>query len=302
LASIATPANDRASLEAFRRDVLEASLRKLVLVDFWATWCGPCKTFTPLIERVVAGYGGRVGLVKVDVDRERLLAQQLRIQSVPTVYAFLGGQPVDAFTGALSERELKAFIDRLLAGMPNAADEADLAADIEAGLAEGEALLRDGAVAEAVELGRALAAAAPHRADTAAFLARALLASGDADAAEAALAALPADVQREAAVGQARAAIALAREAGPAGDLAALRAAAQANPEDMDAAFALAGALIAAGDRDAAADTLLDMIRRDRNWKEGAARERLLKLFEAAGLADPWTAAQRRRLSAILFA
>ncbi|MFN3287110.1 MAG: tetratricopeptide repeat protein [Sphingomonadaceae bacterium] len=302
MASIATPANDRASIEAFRRDVLEASLTRLVLVDFWATWCGPCKTLTPLLERVVASYGPRVSLVKVDVDKERLLAQQFRIQSVPTVYAFLGGQPVDAFAGALPERELRAFIDRLLSGAPAGQDGSDLAADIEAALAEGEALLREGAAAQAVELARAVSEAAPGRPDVTAFLARALLAAGDADAAEAALAALPAEAQRDAAVGQARAAIALAREAGPAGDLAQLRAAHAANPEDMETAFALAGAQIAAGDRDGAADTLLDMIRRDRGWKDGAARERLLKLFESVGLADPWTVAQRRRLSAILFA
>lgn len=301
MASIATPASDRASIEAFRRNVIEASLTRLVLVDFWASWCGPCKTLTPLLERVVASYGPRVSLVKVDVDQEQLLAQQFRIQSVPTVYAFLGGQPVDAFAGALSERELKAFIDRLLAGAPQEAG-ADAAADLEAAMADTEALLAQGRAGEAAELARALAEAVPGRADVAALLARALVSGGDVDGAEAALDALPADARRDAAVAQARAAIALARETGAGGDLARLRAAAAAAPEDMDAAFALAGALIAAGERDAAADTLLAMIERDRDWNDGAARDRLLKLFEAVGLADPWTAAQRRRLSAILFA
>ncbi len=299
MASIATAATERSSLEGFRRDVIEASMSALVLVDFWATWCGPCKTFTPIIERVVAGYAPRVALVKIDIDRNPTIAGQLRVQSVPTVYAFLAGQPVDAFAGAVGERELKAFIDRLLAAAPPVPGEVeDIGPLVEAALAA----LDEGAVAEALEMLRELSTEAPERADVAAGLARGLTMSGDAEGALAALDALPEAAKKDAAVGQARAAATLALSAGPVGDLAAARAAVAARPDDPDAAFALANALIAGGERDAASDALLGMIARDREWNEAAAKARLLQLFEAVGLADPWVVGQRRRLSAIMFA
>ena len=275
-------------------------MTRLVLVDFWAPWCGPCKTFTPTIERVVAEYATRVALVKIDIDKSQTIAAQLRVQSVPTVYAFLGGQPVDAFAGAVGEKELKAFIDRLLAAAPPAAgaEVEDLGPLVEAGLAA----LDEGATVEALEIFQALTVEAPERADVGAGLARALSASGDPEGALAALDALPEAARKDAVVQQARAAAELARAAGPPSDLDAARTAAATAPDDADAQFALANALIAAGERDAAADTLLAMIRRDRDWNEAAAKTRLLQLFEATGLADPWSVAQRRRLAAILFA
>lgn len=299
MASLATASTERASLDAFRRDVIDASMRALVLVDFWAPWCGPCKTFTPTIERVVATYAPRVVLVKIDIDQNPMIAAQLRVQSVPTVFAFLAGQPADAFAGAVGERELKAFIDRLLAAAPPADGEPaeDVAALVEAGLAA----LADGAGTDALAMFRELALDYPERADVAAGFARALIADGDADAALAALDALPEAARKDAIVAQARAAIELARVAVPVGDLDRVRAEAKTRPDDPEVAFALADALIAAHANDEAADTLLAMIERDAAWNAGAARARLLTLFEAVGIADPWVAKQRRRLAAILF-
>ena len=301
MASLATAATEKASIDAFRRDVVEASATKLVLVDFWAEWCGPCKTLTPALERVVAKDPERLALVKIDVDKNQALASQFRIQSIPTVYAFLNGQPVDGFQGALSERELQAFVDRLLAAVPAAANpDAEAAAEIEA-LAEAAAqALAEGANAEAAEMYGALVQELPDRHDLAAGLARALLALGETAAAEAALAAVPGD-SKEAGVAQARAALALAKDTGPVGDLAPFQARLAADPDDHEARFELANGLLAAGDRDGAADELLDLVRRDREWNDGAAKARLLKLFEATGLGDAWTVATRRRLSTLLF-
>ena len=301
MASLATPASEKASIEAFRKDVVEASLTRLVLVDFWADWCGPCKTLTPILERVVAALAPRVALVKIDVDKNPTLASQFRVQSLPTVYAFLQGQPVDGFQGALGEREVKAFVERLLAAVPPASAEADAAAEIAALADAAAAALAEGAHAEAAEMYGALVAEVPDRADFAAGHARALLGDGDAAGAAAALAAVPID-SKDPAVAQARAALALAQDAGPAGDTAALRVAIAANPDDHQARFDLANSLLAGGDRDGAADALLEITRRDPEWHDRAARSRLLKLFEAVGLGDPWTVATRLKLRKILFA
>lgn len=289
---------DRASVDAFRRDVLEASLTGLVLVRFTAEWCGPCKQLAPLIDKAVAEVGqGRTTQVVIDIDRERLIAEQFRIQSVPTVYAFIGGQPVDGFVGAKSEREIKAFVERLLASLPPTESEASFDALVEAAAA----LLAEGEAAEAANAFAALAQQAPDREDVIAGYARALLALGETEGAEAALAALPAD-SKDQAVQQARAALDLAKSAAPAGELAALEARIAADPADHQARIDLANALFASGKRDEAADHLLAAIAADRDWNEGAARARLLKLIEAQGFSDPWSIATRRRLSHILFA
>ena len=300
MASIATAATEKASIEAFRRDVIEASMAALVLVDFWAEWCGPCKTLTPLLERIVAARAPRVSLVKIDVDKNQTLAAQFRIQSIPTVYAFLGGQPVDGFQGALGERELAAFVDKLLAAAPPPPGEADEAAEIEAIVEAATAALAEGAHDEAAEMFGALVRELPDRHDIAARYARALLAGGKADAAAAALAAVPVD-SKDAEVAQARAAIALAHEAQPVADLAALQARVAAAPDDHALRFELAGGLLARGDRDGAADALLAIIAADRAWHDGAAQARLLKLFEAVGLGDAWSVKTRARLRSILF-
>jgi putative thioredoxin len=291
-------ANDRAAVEAFRRDVLEASLTAVVIVRFTADWCGPCKQLAPVIDKVIAEAGqGRTKQVVIDIDRQRLIAEQFRIQSVPTVYAFLGGQPVDGFVGVKSEREIKAFLEKLLSALPPTQEEASLDALVEAA----NEILAAGDAQNAAEAFAALAREAPDRADIIAGYARALLALGQLDGAEAALATLPAD-SKEQAVVQALAALDLAKSAAPAGELAALEARIAADPADHPARIELANALFAAGHRDAAADQLLAAIAADREWNEGQARAQLLKFIEAAGFGDPWSVATRRRLSQILFA
>ena len=305
MASLATAATEKASLEAFRTDVVEASKDVLVLVDFWAEWCGPCKTLTPLLEKVTAasnhGHAApRVRLVKIDVDKNTTRAQQFRIQSIPTVYAFSNGQPVDGFQGALGERELKAFIDRLLVAAPLPPGEADAEAEIVALVEAAEAASAAGNHADATAMFGALVAELPERETLAAKYALALVAAGDAPAATAALAAVPAD-SKDAEVIRARAATALASEAVPVDDLAGLEAQVAAAPEEHGLRFDLAAALIARGDNDAAAAALLAIIAADRGWNEGAAQARLLRMFEAVGLDDPWSIRTRARLRSLLF-
>ncbi|MFZ4690503.1 MAG: thioredoxin [Polymorphobacter sp.] len=300
MASLATTATEKASIEAFRRDVIEASRDALVLVDFWAEWCGPCKTLTPLLERVTAEHAPRVKLVKIDVDKNQTLASQFRIQSIPTVYAFLNGQPVDGFQGALGERELKAFIDRLLAGAPLPPGEADAEAEITALVEAADAATAAGAHEDAAAMLGALTRELPERENLAGKYALALIALGDTDAAATALAAVPAE-SKDGDVVRARAAIALAANAVPVDDLAGLQAQVDANPDDHQLRFDLAGALLARGDRDASADALLAIIAADRNWNEAAARTTLLKMFEATGLDDPWSIKTRARLRSVLF-
>jgi putative thioredoxin len=294
------PPEERAGIEAFRRDVLEASLQNLVLVRFTADWCGPCKQLAPVIDKAIAEAGrGRTRQVVIDIDRQRLIAEQFRIQSVPTVYAFLGGQPVDGFVGVKSEREIRAFIEKLLAALPPAEEEVSLDALVQAA----EELLAAGDAEAAAEAFAALAREAPERADIVAGYARALIALGHLDGAEAALAALPdqGDKPADKSVAQARAALDLARSAATPGEHAALEARIAADPADHQARIDLANALFAAGKRDQAADHLLAAIAADRDWNEGAARAQLLKLIDAAGFGDPWSVGVRRKLSQILF-
>jgi putative thioredoxin len=300
LASLATAATEKASIEAFRRDVVDASKSALVLVDFWAEWCGPCKTLTPMLERVVAENASRVQLVKIDVDKNTTLASQFRIQSIPTVYAFLNGQPVDGFQGALSERELKAFVDRLLAGAPLPPAEADAEAEITAMIDAADAAAAAGAHADAAAILEALVRELPERENLVGKFALALLALGDTASAAEVLATAPVD-SRDGDVSKARAAVALAADAVPVDDLAGLKADVAAHPDDHQLRFDLAGALLASGDRDGAADALLAIIAVDRNWNEAAARTTLLKMFEATGLDDPWSIRTRARLRSVLF-
>jgi putative thioredoxin len=293
-----TPA-EKEAVDAFRRDVVEPSMTSLVIVDFWAEWCGPCKALTPILEKVTADYAGKgVLLAKVDVDANQFIAAQFQVRSIPTVYAMFQGQLVADLSTARTETQLRTMLDQILKQLPVHGEDAQAEAELEPLIAMGEQVLADGDAERALSIFEQIAELAPEHPQIAAGRARALLALGQVDAADAVLSALP-EGAKGAEIEQARAAIAIAREATPVEDFSGL--AAQAATGDMAARYELAGAQMAANDRDAAAETLLAMIREDREWNDSAARQRLLKLFEAVGLEDPWVSAQRRKLSAILF-
>ncbi len=287
--------------KTFMQDVIEASRQIPVLVDFWATWCGPCKTLTPTLEKVVRAAGGRVKLVKIDIDKNRALVQQLvqlglPLQSVPTVAAFWQGQIADLFQGAVPESEVKRFVEALLKQAGGAMPSADL-------LGEAKAAAEAGDAQGAGELYSALLAQEPENPAGWGGLIRALTALGQDEQAEQALAQVPAAIAAHAEISGAASALALAREGREAGaKRAALEARVAADAQDFQARYELATALNALEERAAAADHLLEIIRRQRGWNEDAARLLLLKFFEAWGFDDAVTMASRRKLSALLFA
>ena len=301
MATLGLSADEREAVEKFRRDVVEPSMTALVILDFWAEWCGPCKQLTPVLEKVAADYADRgVKLVKVNVDEEKFIAAQFRIQSIPTVYALFQGQPVADLSSARTEGQLTRTLDQILGQLPIQGEEQQREAEVEPLIAMGEEVLAGGDAPRAVNIFRQIVEMAPEHAEAVSGLARALIAAGELDEARAALADLPEKVDREPAIARARSALALA-EIAPAGESAELERRVAADPNDLEARYELAGALMGRGDRDGAADQLLEIISRDREWNDGAARARLLQLLEAVGLEDPWAAARRRRLSAILF-
>lgn len=281
------------SLETFATEVLDASQKVPVLVDFWAPWCGPCKQLTPILEKVVLAAKGAVRLAKVNIDDNPEIARQLRIQSVPTVYLFKNGQPVDGFMGAMRESEVKAFIAKW-AGDAGASDLQTL-------LAEAKAALEAKDLATAAQTYAMILQEAPGDPAAVAGLARCYLTAGELTRAEETLALVPPDGRSAPDVVSVQALLTLAKEAGAAGDPAALGAQLSANPKDHQARFALATALMGRGDREGAVNALLDIIKSDRRWNDEAARKKLLTLFDAFGPEDPITIAGRRRLSTILF-
>jgi putative thioredoxin len=284
-----------ATTASFAKDVIDASARALVLVDFWASWCGPSKQLTPILEKVVRSYNGKVLLVKVNTDEQPAIAAQLRIQSLPTVYAFKDGRPLDGFMGAQPESQVRAFIDRLVGGAGDG--EADIAAILEVA----QTALDEGDLQGAAEAYAAVLQEDQQNVDAIAGLARCYLKSGDTARAEQTLALVPPEKRTAAVVESAKAALELAKIAGKADNRSELEQRLAANPADHQARFDLAVALAARGSNEEALDHLLTIMRKDRKWNEEAARKQLVQLFDAWGPKDPLTVDGRRRLSSILF-
>ena len=302
MATLGLSEADKAAVEAFRRDVVDPSRTSLVIVDFWAEWCGPCKQLAPVIEKVCEEYAPTgVKLVKVNVDENGYIASQFRVQSIPTVYAVFQGQPVADLSQARTEGQLRQYLDQLLSQLPIESDEKALKQEVAPLIAMGEEMLAGGEFERALSVFTQIADMDPDNAEVVSGQVRALVALGQLDEADALLGVLPEDVAKHGAISQARAALALARDAKPVADLSGVEARVAADADDHAARFELAEGLMGNGDRDGAAQALLEIVRRDRAWNDGAAKAQLLKIFEAVGLEDPWVAAQRRKLSQILF-
>jgi putative thioredoxin len=278
----------------FMKDVIEESKTVPVIVDFWATWCGPCKTLGPMLEAAVTAAKGRVKLVKIDVDKAQALSAQLRIQSIPTVYAFFNGQPVDGFQGAIPQSEIKKFVDSLSAMGPDGG--------LADALAAAEEMLAEGAAADAAETFAAILAEEPENAGAYGGLIRSYLAVDDLDKAQGFADAAPAKIAGSVEVTAAKAQIELARQAAKAGPEAELRAALARDPGNRQTMFDLALALHAADKVDEAVDVLLDLFRVDREWNDGAAKAQLFTIFGALKPQDPIVLKGRRRLSSMIFA
>jgi putative thioredoxin len=277
----------------FVKDVIEASRSVPVIVDFWAAWCGPCKQLTPLLEKIVKSYGGKVRLVKLNVDEHPAIAGQLRIQSLPTVYAFRDGRPLDGFVGGQPENTIRAFIDRIVGE--------EQQADLATVLASAEQALEEGDVQSAAEIFATVLQEDKQNPAALAGLARCYLQTGDVARAEQTIALVPPDQKNVAAVERVKAALELARKANQTDNRDALLSRLAANPADLQARFDLAVASAARGEKETAVEHLLDLVRRDRNWNEQAARKQLVQLFDAWGPKDPATVDGRRRLSSLLF-
>ncbi len=299
----ASPAPDadliKDSTEAtFMADVIEASQTTPVIVDFWAPWCGPCKTLGPQLEDAVRAAKGAVRMVKINVDEAQGLAGQLQIQSIPTVYAFHKGQPVDGFQGAVPQSELKAFVDRVVKAGGGEAP-SDTLADA---VAAAEGMLTEGAALDAAQTFAAILGEDPLHAPAYGGLVRAHIAAGDLDQAEAILNGAPIEISKSPELDAAHAQLDLARQAANAGPVTELQAAVEADAGDHQARYDLAKALYASGDAEGAVTHLLDLFRRDREWNDAAAKTQLFTIFDALGAKDPVALNGRRKLSSMIFA
>jgi putative thioredoxin len=277
--------------DRFRADVLDASMRQIVLVDFWAPWCGPCRQLAPVIERLVAASGGKIALVKMNIDADPLIADQLGVKSIPAVVAFQRGRPIDGFVGALPESQIKGFLERLIGPIEDEGDALEAA----------QAMVAEGDLAGAESLLSELARDEPPNANAAAALLHLYIDSGRFDEAGALFDALPDAIRRDSGVAAAGAALQNAQQARDLGELDELRNRVNRNPNDLQACFDLALALNAKGLREEAADALLEIIRRDRSWNDDGARKQLIQFFEAWGPMDKAAVNARRRLSTLLY-
>ncbi|MGB1387506.1 MAG: thioredoxin [Paracoccaceae bacterium] len=282
----------------FMQDVVEASNETPVIVDFWAPWCGPCKTLGPMLEEAVIAAKGAVKMVKINVDEAQMIAGQMRVQSIPTVYAFYQGQPVDGFQGALPGSEVKAFVDRVIAAAGGEAPGEALAEAV----AAAEEMLAQGAATDAAQTFAAILGEEPNNASAYGGLVRAHLAMEDLDQAEAILNGAPAEISDTPELEAAHAQLELARQAADAGPVAELQAVVEANPADLQARFDLAQALHAGGQVEEAVTELLELFRRDREWNDGAAKAQMFTIFDALKPNDPIVLNGRRKLSSMIFA
>jgi putative thioredoxin len=280
----------------FMEDVVEASKTTPVIVDFWAPWCGPCKTLGPALEAAVIAAGGKIKMVKVNVDENQGIAGQLRVQSIPTVFAFHDGQPVDGFQGVVPPTEIEAFIQKAI----------DLAPEEDNGLADAiiaaEEMLAEGSADDAAQTFAAVLEEEPNNPAAFAGLVKSHMALGGLEKAQAMIANIPAEIENETAVQSVKAQVELAASAADAGEAGELLAKLDANPDDHEARQELATVFVGEGKVEEAIDELLELFRRDRDWKDGAAKEQLFKIFDSLGPMDEMAKTGRRKLSSMIFA